>query len=186
MPLIAYKMFRPGLICKGYQFRADALNVTDKANCRQNGFHCAENPLDCLSYYPDFAGSECWEVEAGGDIDEDDLDSKISCTEMRLIRPLTLRDFLEAALLYMAGHPFREWNGNVQKDRGKAVAGFAVVRGPEPEAAGPLGAYLALAKENRVTRRITEISILEVDGARIRPGVFYDAAGTERTARDHE
>ena len=29
------------------------LNITDKANCRANGFHCAENPLDCLSYYPD-------------------------------------------------------------------------------------------------------------------------------------
>lgn len=48
--MIAYKGFRPGLICRGYQF-VMGLNTTEKANCRENGFHCAENPLDCLSYY---------------------------------------------------------------------------------------------------------------------------------------
>ena len=48
--MIAYKGFRPGMICIDYQFQM-GLNVTDKANCRQNGFHCAENPLDCLNYY---------------------------------------------------------------------------------------------------------------------------------------
>lgn len=48
--MIAYKGFRPGLICRGYQF-VMGLNTTEKANCRENGFHCAEDPLDCLSYY---------------------------------------------------------------------------------------------------------------------------------------
>ena len=42
--MIAYKGFRPGMICIGYQFQM-GLNVTEKANCRQNGFHCAEDPL---------------------------------------------------------------------------------------------------------------------------------------------
>ena len=46
--MIAYKGFRPGLICLGYQF-VMGLNTTAEANCRANGFHCAENPLDCLS-----------------------------------------------------------------------------------------------------------------------------------------
>ena len=49
--MIAYKGFLPGLICRGYQFRM-GLNVTEKANCAHNGFHCAEDPLDCLRYYP--------------------------------------------------------------------------------------------------------------------------------------
>ncbi len=184
MPLIAYKMFRPGLICRGYQFRADIVNVTDKANCRQNGFHCAEDPLDCLTYYPDFAESECWEVEAGGDIDEDDLDSKISCTEMRLIRKLELRDFLAAALLYMARHPFRKWNGNVKEDNGQAKNGFAVVRGPDPVAAGPVGAYLALARENPLTRRIEEVALWEVGKTAQKPGVYYDSKGKVREASE--
>lgn len=50
--MIAYKGFLPGLICRGYQFRM-GLNVTEKANCAHNGFHCAEDPLDCLRYYGD-------------------------------------------------------------------------------------------------------------------------------------
>ena len=35
--MIAYKGFRPGLICRGYQF-VMGLNTTEKANCRENGF----------------------------------------------------------------------------------------------------------------------------------------------------
>ena len=50
--MIAYKGFHPGMVCIGYQFQM-GLNVTKEANCRQNGFHCAEDPLDCLSYYSD-------------------------------------------------------------------------------------------------------------------------------------
>ena len=39
--MIAYKGFHPGMVCIGYQFQM-GLNVTKEANCRQNGFHCAE------------------------------------------------------------------------------------------------------------------------------------------------
>ena len=77
--MIAYKGFRPGLICRGYQF-VMGLNTTEKANCRENGFHCAEDPLDCLSYYSSLEHSEYYIVNAGGDIDEDEHDSKIACT----------------------------------------------------------------------------------------------------------
>ena len=62
--MIAYKGFRPGLICRGYQF-VMGLNTTEKANCRENGFHCAENPLDCLSYYSSLEHSEYYIVNAG-------------------------------------------------------------------------------------------------------------------------
>lgn len=55
--MIAYKGFLPGLICRGYQFRM-GLNVTEKANCAHNGFHCAEDPLDCLRYYGDINHAE--------------------------------------------------------------------------------------------------------------------------------
>ena len=54
--MIAYKGFHPGLICLGYQY-VMGLNTTSEANCAHNGFHCAENPLDCLSYYSDMEHS---------------------------------------------------------------------------------------------------------------------------------
>ena len=90
--MLAYKGFGPGLICRGYSF-LPGLNVTDKANCRENGFHCAENPLDCLSYYPDMEQSVYFIVNAGGDLDEDGTDTKIACTELTLIRKLTKKEF---------------------------------------------------------------------------------------------
>ena len=96
--MIAYKGFRPGLICRGYQF-VMGLNTTEKANCRENGFHCAEDPLDCLSYYSSLEHSEYYIVNAGGDIDEDEHDSKIACTELTVIKRLTKEE------LFLHGWP---------------------------------------------------------------------------------
>lgn len=47
--MYAYKGFEPDLSCRGYRF-VMGKNVTPEANCASNGFHCAEDPLDCLSY----------------------------------------------------------------------------------------------------------------------------------------
>ena len=80
-------------------------NVTPEANCASNGFHCAENPLDCLSYYGDMNRSIYCLVQPGGDIDEDDRDSKIACTELTILRQLMRKEFFLHALAYMVDHP---------------------------------------------------------------------------------
>ena len=177
--MIAYKAFRPGLICLGYQF-VMGMNVTDKANCRKNGFHSAENPLDCLSYYP-FKDSEFYLVDAGGDIDEDGTDSKISCTELRILKQLNRKEFFLHALAYMVDHPHREWSSHVKADRAAAHNGFTVVRGPAPLACGKQGDYLALAKENPVNGKIEQIALAQVDGETILPDVWYDVNFEKRT-----
>ena len=51
--MLAYKGFKKGLICRDYQFNM-GLNITEKANCVENGFHCAENPLDLLFQHQRF------------------------------------------------------------------------------------------------------------------------------------
>ena len=102
--MIAYKAFNTGLNCRGYQFHM-GLNTTDKANCAQNGFHCAANPLDCLSYYSMGDQTEFYIVNAGGDIDEDACDSKIACTELTILKKLDLWDFVVHALAYLFDHP---------------------------------------------------------------------------------
>ena len=53
--MYAYKGFEPDLSCRGYRF-VMGKNVTPEANCASNGFHCAEDPLDCLTYYSDTLG----------------------------------------------------------------------------------------------------------------------------------
>lgn len=177
--MIAYKAFGQGLICRGYQFKM-GLNRTDKANCAQNGFHCAENPLDCLSYYPDMEQSEYYIVNAGGDIDEDDHDSKISCTELTVLKKLTHRDFFLHGLAFMADHPLREWSCHVTKDKAEARRGYAVVRGADPMAKGAVGDILALAREDLETGEVKQVALTSVDGVNIRPDTWYDVNLKER------
>ena len=171
--MIAYKGFSPGLICRGYQFKM-GLNTTAEANCVQNGFHCAANPLDCLSYYSDFARNEYYIVNAGGDIDEDDRDSKIACTELTILKRLDLKDFVLHALVYLHDHPLMPWNDLVKRDVGVANDGFAIVRGIDPKATGKNGDVLALAMESEDGSRVEKITLTVVDGEKILADTWYN------------
>ena len=102
--MIAYKGMCPGMVCLGYQLKM-GLNVTEEANCQANGFHCAANPMDCLRYYGDFQNSEYYLVRPCGDLDEDAVDSRISCTQLWVLRKLEPQEFFLHALAYMADHP---------------------------------------------------------------------------------
>ena len=90
--MIAYKGMEQGMICRGYQLKM-GLNITEQANCQANGFHCAANPMDCLRYYGDFQNSEYYLVRPCGDLDEDAVDSRISCTQLWVLRKLEPQEF---------------------------------------------------------------------------------------------
>ena len=179
--MIAYKGFDPGLVCRGYQF-VMGLNMTEQANCAANGFHCAEDPLDCLSYYPNMKRSEYYIVDAGGDVDEDNRDSKIACTELTILKKLGREEFFLHALAYMVDHPGRTWNRNVLKGSGRAKDGFAIVRGANPVASGKKGDILAFARESPGSNKIIQIAVVKVDGKKIKDGVWYDTNLTEKEA----
>lgn len=169
----AFKGLNPDLTCRGYQFKEFELNQTEEANCRNNGFHCAENPLDCLNYYSNWNRAVYYEVEASGDIDEDEIDSKVSCTRIRLVRKLTLKQFLFEALVYMVQHPKRKWNDHVQEEHGTATEGFVIVRGKNPIACGKKGDMLALIKEDN-TGDISEVGLFEAEES----DIWYDVTGS--------
>lgn len=171
--MIAYKGFAPGLICLGYQFKM-GLNRTVEANCGANGFHCAADPLDCLTYYPDIASSEYYIVNAGGDIDEDGRDSKISCTELTILKKLALREFFMLGLAYMADHPSLKWNSHVRNGQARASSGYALARGSNPKASGQMGDILALAQEDPDNHTIVQVACVQVDNKRIFSDVWYD------------
>lgn len=178
--MVAYKGFKTDLTCRGFQFTDKGINRTGEANCRKNGFHCAENPLDCLNYYGDWKHSVYYKVEASGDLDEDGTDSKISCTEMRLIKKLGLKELLFEAAVYMVQFPKRGWNRRVDKESGQAVNGFAVVRGKSPRACGEKGAILVILKEKGSSQEISEVALIEIDGKKYMPGVWYDVHCMEK------
>lgn len=130
--MIAYKGFEMDLSCRGYHFTMDGINRTKEANCRRNGFHCAENPLDCLVHYPNWERSVYYIVEAHGDVDETDSDSQIACTELRLLKELTLQELLLEGAAYMAKYPERGWSEIVRKESGGASNGYVIVRRKNP------------------------------------------------------
>ncbi len=173
----AFKGFHRDLTCLGYQFKETGVNRTEKANCRSNGFHCAENPLDCLFYYPDWRKSVYYEVEAAGDLDEDEIDSKISCTEIRLIRRLSLEQLLLEAAAYMVEHPERRWNSRVNRETCISHDGFGVVRGKNPKASGKDGDILVILKEEPDSPEIEEIAFLKIDRKEYDPDRYYDVYG---------
>ena len=139
MGMFVYKMFAPGLVCRGYKFK-EGVNECDHATCVKEGFHAAENPLDCLSYYPHFDESECWLCYADGDIHEDGSDSKISCTRLEILKRLTKAEFVYAAVQYILEHPKRPLSHVVSVcEKKKTIAsvnynGFAIAVGEEPKA----------------------------------------------------
>ena len=177
--MLAYKGFRKDLTCRGYQFARDRVNVTEKVNCKQNGFHCAENPLDCLNYYSDWRNSAYFVVKAEGDLDEDGCDSKISCTHIRLCKELNMQDLLLHGLGYMVRHPERSWNSYVRKEEGIGENGFIVVRGKHPIASGSTGDILAMAKENADSSQIQEVGLFVVDEKNYFSNVWYDVNGKD-------
>lgn len=178
--MVVYKAFKEGMVCRGYQFHM-GINITDKANCAQNGFHAAENPIDCFRHYHPYPGcqDEYYMCEASGDIDEDDRDSKISCTCLNIVRKLTLYDMAACALLYMKKYPereFKEYDSPVvavkENKAAVQVPGIAIARGKIPMAAGPVGCSLgfAVTDGNDVVKRV---QIAMVDGIHVFPGRYY-------------
>lgn len=173
----AYKAFNKDLTCIGYKFNETGPNITEEANCHHNGFHCAENPLDCLTYYPDWENSVYYIVNAAGDLNEDGIDSKISCTELTLIKKLNTIDFVIESVGYMFIHPLRKWNMHVHHEKAEATSNFVIVRGKNPIAKGKFGTVIGLVCEYPNSDEIKKINIFTVDGKTYLPNIWYDIDG---------
>ncbi len=179
--VLAYKGFDLDLSCtlrgNRFQYVLGQWNEEPEANCGKNGFHCAENPLDCLTYYPCMEKSVYYLVVAAGDINDDNDGSKISCTRLRLVKQLDREGFVAHSLNYIWNHPFRKNNGWVQEETGTASQGFVIVRGNSPRGRGKLGDILGFIKEKRGSREGMKMGLYVVDGEKILPDTWYNVHG---------
>jgi hypothetical protein len=147
----------------------------EKSKTVASGFHCCENPFECLSYY-NLGDDRFFEVEAGGSIDEDG-DERIACTEMTVLRELSIPDFMFAGITYMVTHPKRDkWEQNkknlvVGKDTAEGEL-VTIARGRSPKAAGIEGGYIGLIQESS-KGEIINVRLKKVDGREIKPGTYY-------------
>lgn len=161
--MIAYKAFQKNLSCLGFQYKETEWNYTEKAACRKTGFHCAENPLDCLIYYsnPDLA--QYCVVEVAGERQEEGDDSKIACTQLRIVRRLTLLELLIEGVAYMLQYPHRRLSKIIQIEKGSPMGGFTVVRGKHPIGKGRKDTILLLIRED-IKGNIVNFSVIIIDG----------------------
>lgn len=175
----AFKGFNKDLTCLRFQFKEDIWNETAEANCYKNGFHCAENPLDCLSYYPNTRTSVYYIVEAAGDLHEDGSDTKISCTRMRLLKKLSIHELVFYGCKFIYNHPDRNMNRRVQLEKGEGDKDFCIVRGKDPIAKGPAGSRIYLLQEEPKSNKIKTVAIYEIDGIKLKADTYYGINGEE-------
>ena len=151
--MLAFKGFTKDLTCirgeRIFRYEPGVLYTADKSKCARTGFHCTENPLECLDWYALGGGNRYYIVEAGGSIDEDGKDAKISCTQIRLVEELSIPALVYHALVYMVKHPLRDWEKTgrmleVRRDVAQAdkKGAIAIARGENPRVRGSAGCLL--------------------------------------------
>lgn len=159
--MIAYKGFTEKLYSRlgdgkkeNCNFRIGETKTVPESKTARNGFHCCENPFDCLQYYPFDGKNRFFKVEAAGDIDED-AGQRIACTQITLLEELSPVKFALEGMKYMINHPMREnWQQSysgvkVQADYADCEkrGNIAIARGEAPVVSGVEGSILGLIEE---------------------------------------
>ena len=91
-----YKVFNPDWTCKGFQFEVGKTfeeNVIPK--CCEMGFHFCTKLEDCFNYYRFNFNNKVAEIEALGDVDVNDDDSKCCTNKIKIIREITWYEVLD-------------------------------------------------------------------------------------------
>lgn len=194
--MIAYKGFNWDLTCtmgKGrFQYHEGETIREDRSKTASAGLHCAEYPFDCFDYYSPGNGNRYFEVEAAGSIDEDDHDSRIACTELTLLRELTIKQMAVMGLAYMIQHPARKWQKHgicleVAQERaaGDGEGAIAIARGQHPRVKGAAGCILGLLLEPEPG--VFAGARIVVAGEEARPDTWYTLEGNVlKEVADHE
>lgn len=160
--MIAYKGFTKDLWSRlgdgkeeNCRFELGVKKTVSASKTARKGFHCCENPVECITYYDFDGNNRFFMVEAGGDIDEDEF-GRIACTEITLLQELTPLMFALECMKYMIAHQDREgWEKSgkhrvkIEKDSATAAGeGYiAIARGKDPKVKGQVGSILGLIKE---------------------------------------
>ena len=91
-----YKAFNDDWTCRDFQYEVGKeYTMPESPKCCERGFHFCLKAVDCFSYYNFNPDNKVAEVEAFGDIDYHDDDSKACTNGIRIVRELTWGEVLE-------------------------------------------------------------------------------------------
>ncbi len=179
--MIAYKGISPDMTARlgnrdGEIFKVGCTYTVKASKTARNGYHCCENPAQCLRYY-DLRSDRFFKVEAAGSIDEDDAE-RIACTKITILGELDIKDFFAACIKYIVAHPDRqkwEWSGQgVEIARTSAKAELiAIARGENPRAmVGKDGGFIGLIMED-ANGKLLAAKTVRVDNRRFYTNTWY-------------
>ena len=91
-----YKVFNPDWSCRGFQYNVGQVyEMDEKPICCNRGFHFCTKASDCFKYYSFDPDNKVAEVEALGDINTNNDDSKCSTNKIHIIREITWQEVLD-------------------------------------------------------------------------------------------
>ena len=91
-----YKVFNSDWTCRGFQFEVGKVFEEDVTPvCCDKGFHFCRKASDCFSYYDFDPNNKVAEVEALGEIDSNDEDSKCCTNKIKIVREINWQEVLE-------------------------------------------------------------------------------------------
>ena len=91
-----YKVFNSDWTCRGFQYEVGkTYEMDEKPICCDRGFHFCKKASDCFQYYSFDPNNKVAEVEALGDIDTNNNDSKCSTNKIHIIREITWQEVLD-------------------------------------------------------------------------------------------
>ena len=95
----SYKGFNKDMTCRDFQYEEGKEYEETAAEVCETGFHSCEYPLDCFRYY-DPAHSVYHEVEADGEIDKADDNTKLASTKLKIGAELSIAGLVKASIEY--------------------------------------------------------------------------------------
>ena len=95
----SYKGFNKDMTCRDFQYEEGKEYEETTAEVCETGFHSCEYPLDCFRYY-DPAHSVYHEVEADGEIDKADDNTKLASTKLKIGAELSIAGLVKASIEY--------------------------------------------------------------------------------------
>ena len=147
-------------------FQPGSTMTEENSKTGRSGYHCCDHPFGCLDYYGWNGQNRFFKVEASGDINEDGK-GRIACTQITLLKELSLPEMAMEEMIYMIKHPDRDgWEcdhhmARVVKDEGICTDGGAmIVRGERPRAKGPAGSFIGFLIDEDTYIRKASVAII--------------------------
>ena len=91
-----YKVFNPDWTCRGFKYKVGKkYHCNGEISCCKNGFHFCTKLADCFNYYEFNSNNKVAEIEASGDIDSKEDDTKHCASDIEIIREITWHEVLD-------------------------------------------------------------------------------------------